>query len=303
MHSIVFLGAPSQAKLNTTWDPSFLEESQLSLSQRPEGTAWRRLPDELLHARADDPDVALYPSTSYLVPLNDIEATVSSHADESERDHSFDSNMSSSILLTQPHLCRFDPAKVLEIEDLLASPIFALGTSAQRTDGHAITYSFMAAVLQTPVLEYKTTKSAAEPIPFVRLVVGDVSVSGFEVACWGSYALTVSEQCRARDIVLFENLLLSDYKGVIQAKTRRQQSALTLLYRVDARFKQDHRLQPTLLDDAQSQRVRQVRDWVMQWIPKDAGQPADETQPLPESPDDTFGSTRSHLSLQKMPAT
>ncbi|ORY78627.1 hypothetical protein BCR37DRAFT_109593 [Protomyces lactucae-debilis] len=296
MRSIVFLGAPSQKKLEETWKESYIDNDWAPLSQRPNLTAWRQLPsqaEEDLEPAADD---------SYLVPLNDVEGAAQD-ATFGQENASVASNLTS-FLLTQPVNYCFDPAKVLDLEDLLASPISSNEPGIH--ESFPIAYTFMAAILSPPVMEQKITKFNTEPIPFVRLMVGDHTASGFEIACWGVYALSIAQECRVRDVLLFQDISLSDFRGRIQAKTRRFKSRISILYRVDAISKQDRRLQPTLLVDAQSRRVQEVRDWVMRWIPKDSGPPSEQTQPLPDTPNttsDTFNSTRTHLDHSTMHAT
>lgn len=275
MEGTVFLGAPDAKRLEETWKAEYLDNEILPLSQQlGRGTAWRRLwiPGlELDHAGTDSSGARTLDrdalDTSFALYNGDL---VSRPADEEAQNMSLDS-----VPATQFPAFDFDMGSVLDVEDIFEVPLVD-------KNGRQIAYSMLAAILDMSEARQVVTRRG-DRTQVVILSLGDATANGFEMALWGSHAHFATEHLRRLDIVLFQDFVLSQFKGALGGTSRQGRSSFTILYRVARRDGADDRYRPVLQRDLQSARVRALREWVTTWMPSET-QPIDSQERL--RPDD-----------------
>ncbi|CCG83226.1 Predicted protein [Taphrina deformans PYCC 5710] len=272
--TILFLGAPSNQRLQNTWRAEYLTLPFTTLSQEPAQVSWRRL------ATLDDSHSIVESGKGKDGTTDEPYAQGESHRDTDALNTSYSlyltgttdfpthdsltDNPTTSLdtVLPTPPLPTFDMSVVLDLEDLQHVPV------PDRAGKPPRLHSTLAAVMHLSEPRQIVTRAGVQT-QMVVLTLGDVTSNGFELAVWGLHADSVLKSIRRLDVLLIQDFILSKYQDVLGGTSRQGRTRFTVLYRIDRRTPADDALRPLLLDDLQSERVRSVRDWVVTWIPSD----------------------------------
>ncbi|EWC44234.1 hypothetical protein DRE_01060 [Drechslerella stenobrocha 248] len=166
-------------------------------------------------------------------------------------------------------------AKLTDIEDL-PSPARLL--NPYKTFSATLLVGIMKAESQIIKTKYQNAANPSGLVELITFTVGDHTSAGLQIKIWlslsdgqpttpGNPALIpglAKSRCFVRgDIVLFQDLALATFNGVVYANSlRRERSKVTLIYREKRGFRVD------LSDpeDMTVEKVRRLREWVRGYI-------------------------------------
>lgn len=231
---ILLFGAPKndELKLLTTALESAGELPDFECAPAGAGPRWSIIP-ETQEAAVEDQEIGNEFDPSLAVYEEDL-------GEESQQG------------LTPMEVIKFDVARVSELEDV-ASPT----RKAQ--------VSLLVAILEISDAKIVKTKLDHREVALVNLKVGDATKIPFQVSVFGENTSWL-HNLRVMDIVLLENLGLSEYRGVVSAVTRKS-SKCNLVYRTNRLGHQDNQWRPPLhYRDEATRKVGEIRDWLLTFV-------------------------------------
>ncbi|KAF3916488.1 hypothetical protein ABW20_dc0100688 [Dactylellina cionopaga] len=188
-----------------------------------------------------------------------------------------------------PPLPPIPVTKITELEDL-PSPSMLL--NPYKTYMATLLVGIMKVESQIIKTKYQNEANPSGKVELLTFTVGDYTLAGLQVKIWLSLQqeergrvenpslIPGLEKCRyltRGDIVMFQDLVLSTFKGVVYANSlRRERSKVVFVYREKKGFRAD------LSDpvDGAVEKVRRVREWVRGYVGCEEEDGRDDEIPL-----------------------